>query len=76
MDSYSNLLSFRDWDHELILLIGTKGIDDLVLKEMLLFPSFVRVKVYFSIWTNTDLHSNLLSFHDWAPRSHSPWWDK
>ena len=54
-------------DHKLIPHLRINDIDALVSWEKLLFPSFFGLKILLLIKMNMDLHSNLLSFHDWAP---------
>ena len=63
-------------NHEHILLVRINDIDALVSWEKLLFSTNFIIKVYLSIGINTDSHNNLLSYNDWAPHTHFPYWDK
>ena len=62
--------------HKLIPRIRINNIDALVSSKKLFFPPFFRIKVLLSVRTKMDSHNNLLSFHDWAPQTHSPHLDK
>ena len=62
--------------HKLILLIGINDVDDFISFKKFFFQPFFRIKVHLSITLNKDSHSNLFSFHDWVPKTHSTYCDK